>query len=153
MNESKIRTMVVSALRRFAAFAVENSAHDGAPDVACVLGWVELKRLDACPVHGTSQIGVDLRPSQELWLRRWTHAGGRAVVLTVVGDEWFLHDGAWAAMHLATATVNAFRASALRTWRKRPGPNTLAEALEQALGQRTTTGSDDAGRQSENQHE
>lgn len=134
MSETDVRAFVVEALRRHCAFAVENYVHDGTPDVCCALGWIELKEVDGFPARDTSLVGVVHRKAQRIWMRRWTHVGGSACVLTVVGGEWFIHDGAWAARHLARADVTTFRSAALTSWTSKPSPESLREALEVILG-------------------
>lgn len=117
-------------MRRHFAFAVENLVHDGTPDVCSTLGFIECKRVDEWPVRSTSKVGVDLRRSQRLWLRRWTHCGGSALVLTVVCGEWFVHDGQWSAKNLAGATQQDMREYALKIWPRRPSDEQLRLELE-----------------------
>jgi hypothetical protein len=63
---------------------VENSVARGTPDVAYTIrgasGWIELKSL-----RPGSQV-VGLRPTQVVWLRACSRAGGRGWVLARRGD-------------------------------------------------------------------
>lgn len=130
VKESTLRGIVVLALKRHSAFAVENRVHDGTPDVCSTLGWIECKRLENWPVREPSKIGIDLRRSQQLWLRRWAHCGGSAFVITVICGEWFIHDGGWSAENMVNATQQQFRDNALKIWPKRPINTNLRQELE-----------------------
>lgn len=101
MNEKKFRSLIVSMLKPIGAFPVENVAGEpGCPDVCTTLGWLELK-VTWRPTRATTNVAIDLRPAQALWLRRWRRLGGRAWTLTLLDARlWLLHDGAWSADHL-----------------------------------------------------
>jgi hypothetical protein len=101
-----MRGRVVAALRPLGAIAVENVACPGTPDVAHVLGWIELKQISRWPARAETPLRVPhFRPEQRLWIRRWCCAAGpgSVTVLLRVGKEWLLLPGPWAADHLGNA--------------------------------------------------
>ena len=134
MKESTLRGIVVTTLKKHSAFAVENRVHDGTPDVCSTLGFIECKCIASWPARETSMVGVDVRHSQRLWLRRWAHCKGSALVLTVACGEWFVHDGGWSAENLARATQLEMREHALRIWPSRPTDTNLRQELERLHG-------------------
>jgi hypothetical protein len=124
VTERGLRSRVIKHLETLGAFAVENGAGVGAPDVCTVVGWIELK-LAKLPVGDKTPVRVDLRPAQRIWLRRWATFGGVASVLTGVsgrrGHEylspsdtlWLLHPGSWACEFLGKAGVEDLKRCAL----------------------------------------
>ncbi len=128
-KESAIRGAVLNLLRPLAAFAVENVADNGTPDVGFVGGWLELKTGEF-PQTARGCVRVKVRPSQRVWLKRWAHTGGRAWTLTVVdGMFWFLHDGAWAAENLGRVVESEFKSAAEAIWVREPPGEELRAAL------------------------
>lgn len=108
MTERKIRTEIVKMLKPIGAFAVENPACPGTPDIATTLGWIELK-IGKVPVDPNKAPKVDLRSTQRVWLRKWHAVGGVAWTLTKFdhgsGDpSWLLHRGSWAHSMLGRAS-------------------------------------------------
>jgi len=154
-RESRMRQVVVAALRGLDPVSVENPAHPGTPDVNCTAGWVELKCLDELPVRPSSVVRVKhFTPQQRVWLRRRWEANRRAWLLLRVGGvargayqkfgsveverkpraadpvAWLLFDGYYAATHLGIdAHFAALEYSAIRVWR----PNLVASELRDAL--------------------
>ena len=90
MSEHALRRKTILSLRPLAAFAVENSAYPGSPDVSCTLCWIELKKVDRWPRGNWGKVKIELRPEQRMWLRRWCKAGGNAWVLIQVDQEYYL---------------------------------------------------------------
>lgn len=129
MIESTLRGIVISALRRYSAFAVENRVHDGTPDICSTLGWIECKCVNKLPIRKTSKVGIDLRISQQFWLRKWNHCNGSALVITVVCEEWFIHSGRWSAEYMVNSTEHQLRVNALKIWNKRPTYTNLRKEL------------------------
>lgn len=88
---------------------------DGLPDVLWVhkasrmTGLLETKAIAAWPKRSSTGVKVDFRPSQPVWLYKWTLAGGRGAVLTRVTDArvWVFNpaqrDPAW--VHDVTADI------------------------------------------------
>ncbi len=130
MSERKLRKRVLELLRPIAAIPVENSAHDGTPDVVCVAGWIELK-IASRPGRASSVVAVDLRNSQRIWLRRWRKHGGRAWTLLRLDPDgiWMIHDGAWAADHLGRRSESDLLKSAIAAWDREPEWRQLVDAL------------------------
>lgn len=123
MSENQDRSYIVDALRPLAAFPIENRIQAGTPDIVHKYGVIECKRLDSWPDRETSKINIGLRKDQKIWLRRWTHCGGSALVITTIGDEWLIHSGAW--RYLADATVTEFRSHTMYRWERKPLKSTL----------------------------
>jgi hypothetical protein len=123
-----MRRRVIEMLRPIGAFAVENSACDGTPDVCTVAGWIELK-IASWPARESSRVVVDVRLAQGLWLKRWARHGGRAWTLLRIDEWWFLHDARWSCDHLGNVTQDELRARAVRTWEGIPDARELIHAL------------------------
>ncbi len=132
LSEAKFRRLVVKRLAPAMAFAVENSMLDGCPDVACTLGWIELK-LARTPKSIDTRVRVRIRPSQILWLKNWRARGGRAWTLTLLDDEvWFLHDALWSVTHLGHVDEITMAGNAI-LWAKNPSSRELITALLKPL--------------------
>src|SRR3990167_2086943 len=101
MSVKRFRGEVIRVLSPIGAFAIENTAGDGAPDICTTLGWIELK-IAYRPRNDLTRVSIDLRKSQRIWLKRWSRYGGKAWTLTKIETNglWLLHEGAWAAEHL-----------------------------------------------------
>lgn len=127
MREKPMRSIVVELLRSICSFPVENSADDGTPDVCTAVGWIELK-VGEWP-SGNGRMILTLRKSQESWLKKWRKHGGKAWTLTLVGSEWFLHDGRWAADHFERCRPLEFSEAALANWQGVPSSISLLTAL------------------------
>lgn len=141
MTEARMRSKVIAMLRPLFAFPVENAVAQGAPDVCCVAGWVELK-VASRPFEPSAVVDIDLRSSQRVWLRKWRTHGGRAFTLVrvcqtaVYADPqrnvpsvWYLHDGRWSAEHLGMVNEHLLHRSALKWWSGEPTSESLVEAL------------------------
>ena len=128
MTEQMMRHRVVNAmLKGLGAFAVENPACPGTPDVCTTVGWLELK-VARWPRKVGSVVNVDLRQTQRLWIRRWARHDGNVWTLTWISNEWFLHDGRWSADHLGNVDERVFRNCALYSW-DQPHPTNLDAIL------------------------
>ena len=87
--ESRLRGKIVKYLNQHGfAFAVENTAHPGTPDISYLLnrtqGWIEVKEEDE-----------KLRPTQVIWIKNFLKSGGL--------DAWILcrESGRWYLIHVA----------------------------------------------------
>lgn len=129
MRELARRSQVVAMLRPLRAFAVENSAGVGCPDICTLAGWIEMK-VAPLPARRESTLVVGLRPSQRAWLRAWRLGGGRATTLCVLGDrEWVLSDGLWSAEFLDHVPLKEVVGHSVRHWLEKPSPEDLASAM------------------------
>jgi hypothetical protein len=105
VTEKEMRKSVVGVLTNLMAFSVENSVGAGMGDIACTLGWIELKVGDR-PKREDTRVVFSMRPSQRTWHRQWRERGGRSWTLSYLhaGRDmlgvWLLHDGAWSADHM-----------------------------------------------------
>jgi len=105
MSEQTMRGVVVRALRKLNAIAVENPALPGTPDVNYVEGWIELKKLTAWPVQPETVVRIDIfTPQQRVWHIRRRLAGGASWFLLQCANEWLLLDGAVAALNVGLCT-------------------------------------------------
>ncbi len=115
--EKTMRKRVVRALRALDAVAVENGCGVGTPDVNFVGGWVELKSVAAWPARPATPLRVEhFTQEQRLWLARRTRAGGIALLLLKVGDDWLLFTGSVGAQVVGRATKADLFRVALRSW-------------------------------------
>jgi hypothetical protein len=135
MREADYRRRVVKLLAPLAAFPVENTTSDGAPDIATTLGWIEMK-VATMPARSGSRVVIPLRNSQRIWLRGWARHGGRAWTLTVFSDEetWLMHDGAWASENLGEVVYDVLLQHAIGTW---TGGPTSEELINVMRGEQT----------------
>lgn len=116
-----MRRRVLDALRTLHAFAVENSALPGTPDVNYVEGWIELKQLPKWPKVGEDRniLLPHFTPQQRLFmLQRHRHHGKVWLMLKVGRDEWFLFRGKVAAEHVGRCTRAQLIEHAARHWPK-----------------------------------
>lgn len=95
MKESTLRRRVVQLLHRYGAFAVENPAWPGTPDVCTVVGWIELKVLRAWPTRTRGGIVrvPHLTAIQRIWHHHWHQAGGKSWFLLLIGRDVLLIPG------------------------------------------------------------
>ena len=95
-----MRQHVVRVLHTLDAFAVENPAWPGTPDVNYQEGWIELKQATRWPARGGALKLDHFTKQQRYFLRsRWQN-GGNIFLLLKVGREWLLFDGDVAADHV-----------------------------------------------------
>jgi hypothetical protein len=118
--EAKFRRRVLELLKPIGAFPIENAdtRGEGTPDVATVAGFIELKVADR-PSRPSTNVAIDLRNSQRLWLRRWAKHGGRAWTLTLLISDpimWILHEGSWASENLGKVPVADLITNAIGHW-------------------------------------
>ncbi len=89
-----MRKNVCEWLKDFDAFAVENPANPGTPDVSYVEGWIELKQLDEWPVREDTPVKiVHYTPQQKIRARKRWKRGGNVFWLLQVKNDWLLLDG------------------------------------------------------------
>lgn len=127
--EHKFRREVVKLLSGLGAFAVENTAMDGTPDVATIIGWLELKYRASWPSNRLSNVAIGLRTSQRVWISRWIRHGGHAWVLARIGAEVLLWQGAWAAANLDSVDRATLVKHAVARWEAMPSAGKLTQAL------------------------
>lgn len=143
MREKRMRQLIVRMLQPIGAFAVENFAHDGTPDVCTVAGWIELK-VGSWPSRAGSRVRIELRTAQGIWMRRWIRHGGKAWTLSLVDQSsvnaprlesaWFLHNAEWAHDHLGNVTEEEMKQQALVWWQEKPIAEQLISALLKPAG-------------------
>lgn len=128
MIEKRMRRTVIDLLKPLNAFAVENTACDGCPDICTVAGWIELK-TGKWPAREETRVPIKVREAQRIWMDRWTRHGGRAFTLTRIVEWWFLHDAKWVINHLGNVPEVELRGFALKSWSSTPGQDELIGAL------------------------
>lgn len=98
-------------------FRVETESGSGYPDLWWAWGrdgTIELKHRHSLPVGVDTPCAIDsIQPSQRLFWRQSSEAGGSCHVLTRVGREWFLHEGGWARQWLGVVPIADLRAHSL----------------------------------------
>ena len=111
-----MRQVLVKLLRRRHAISVENGmTHPGTPDLACTLGWAELKATEHWPVRPDTVVRMDheFTPQQRIWHLRHRKAGGASLVIITVANDWLVFDGAVAAEHLEKVNQKRLRELAM----------------------------------------
>ena len=96
MSESKFRRDLVKDLRARGAHAVpiEAAFTKGIPDLNwCAPDtWAELKYLKRLPVKEVTPVRLEhFTNEQVIWLQDRGRAGGRAVLMSQIGKEYFVH--------------------------------------------------------------
>lgn len=115
-----MRSRVVKALKSAHAIAVENLCLPGTPDVNCMYGWLELKRIDDWPKRETTTVRCEhFKPEQKIFLQDHCELGGRAYLLLLIDktQEWLLLRGDVAARILGRCTQQQLRDNSLAIWR------------------------------------
>lgn len=132
MVEKRLRSKVIKLLEPLGAFAVENPAKPGTPDVCTTMGWIELK-LGTFAKTSRGAVRITLRNEQRIWLRKWSLFGGKAWVLTVINGEWFLHDGLWSSENIGRVKEEVFREHAEESWVMAPKRHELLQAIGKSV--------------------
>ena len=106
MAESDMRKNLCNQLKKLDAFAVENPARPGTPDINFIGGWIECKWLRKWPTRIGTPVKLDhpLLTGQKVWIRRRNRRNGRAWVMLQCGREWLLFKGDVACDSLGTST-------------------------------------------------
>jgi len=129
-TETDDRAWIVRKLSHRHAIPVENPAKPGTPDVNYDGGWIEMKHLKAWPKRPTTAIKIPTYTSQQrVFARRRDACGGKIFFLLVVGYEWALMDGLWAADNIGTATQAEIRRNTIYLWDQKPTRKELDEWL------------------------
>jgi hypothetical protein len=88
-----MRRNVVGWLRKQDAFAVENPAWPGTPDVNYKEGWIELKWAKHWPARD-GILSIDhFTKQQRFFLQNRWYYGGNVWLLLNVARDWMLFDG------------------------------------------------------------
>lgn len=129
MSETTMRRDVVRLLSRLDAFAVENRAWPGTPDVNYQEGWIELKQAGRWPPKGGDLKLEHFTKQQRYFLReRWGN-GGNVFLLLKVGRDWLLFDGDVAARDVGRATKEQLFGVARAYWVGKPRAKELIACL------------------------
>jgi hypothetical protein len=116
-SERDMRQRVIRALRPLHAVSVENGVGPGTPDVNFVGGWLELKSVDKWPAHEDTPLRVDhFTQQQKVWLIKRIKAGGVALLLLKVDNDWLLFDGHVAAHIIGRRPKESLMDLALTKW-------------------------------------
>lgn len=116
MSEKAFRQAVMKAIKELDPCPVENAARPGTPDLNCISGWIELKRIYKWPVLKGPVRVQHFTVQQRLWLGRRAKAGGKCWLLLQVKQDRLLLDGAWAAQHLGMKTEKELKSAAIKSW-------------------------------------
>ena len=138
MSERKMRSNVCDWLRDLDAFAVENPANPGTPDVSYVDGWIELKQIDSWPASEATPVRIShYTPQQRIRARKRWKKGGNVFWMLQVRNDWLLLDGDVAAELYDEERDNPTRAElyskARVTW---TGQNSVRKELRHYLCRR-----------------
>lgn len=127
-----MRKRVTDGLYKAHAIPVENQCLPGTPDVECMYGWLELKRIEDWPVRATTTVRCShFKPEQRIFLEDHCDFGGNAYLLLLVekSQEWFLFRGDWAAKLFGRCTQQQLRDNALAIWRGTEMKEKITECL------------------------
>lgn len=129
MKEADDRRLVVNALKELHAFAVENPARAGTPDINYMEGWIEMKRLDRWPPPSEIIDIPHFTPQQRNFLEKRVRMGGHAWLLFRIRNDWLLFRGDIAARRVGHVRQNELLAIASRVWSGRLNKAELLEYL------------------------
>jgi hypothetical protein len=142
-SESGMRKSITAEMRAQGMFAmaVDNeSCYPGTPDVYyCghvetqptpmmeragfvptfrhAQGWMELKIVKSAPAREATLVKVRAYTEQQrICHRAIAKAGGKIHMLVVVGLQWILLDGEWAADHLGKVPLLGLQSNARTVW-------------------------------------
>jgi len=95
MSESTMRGKIIKLLEPIGAFAVENPALPGTPDVNHYHGWIELKYIRSWPRKGHTIIRIDHFTTQQkrFLKKRWIGNQDAFLLVQVARFEWCLFQG------------------------------------------------------------
>ncbi len=138
-----MRGRVTKALRALDAFAVENPARPGTPDVNYAEGWIELKWLRKWPADEDAVVPFPHFTSQQrvFHLRR-RQVGGASWVLVQCRREWLLFRGEDAALHLGKISRQQMLDLAHRSWANGLVQKELVECVSKHMKSYSFTGDD-----------
>ncbi len=132
MSERGMSKTVMKLLRALHPVNVElATGRQGVPDIECMGGWIELKRIASWPVR-RGRVRLDhFTDYQKLFLRERQLRGGKAWLLLHVEktNEWLLFQGAVAAEHLGTADVTDLIELSYSHWDSTPSAQVLQKVL------------------------
>jgi len=96
---------------------IEDALTAGIPDLMlCYQGkviFVELKQRDAFPKRPATPVRIGFKPAQYLWITKHQKAGGKAVMLSQVGRDYYLHEHCLQHIRDETLSAKEFRNSAV----------------------------------------
>ena len=144
MSERKMRQNVCEWLKDLDAFAVENPANPGTPDVNGIEFWIELKQLDEWPARDGTPVRIPhYTPQQKIRARKRWQKGGNVFWLLQVHNDWLLLDGNVAAELYSSQRYNPTRSElydkARATW---IGQNSVRKDLHRFLCRRRNSAQD-----------
>ncbi len=132
MSEKSMRKLVTTALYKAHAIPVENQCLPGTPDVECMFGWLELKRMEDWPKRATTIVRCDhFEPEQRIFLEDHCDFGGNAYLLLLIEKtrEWLLLNGKVAATLLGRCNQQQLRDNSLAIWRGSEMKEKITECL------------------------
>ena len=127
-----MRGKIVKLLSGLNAFAVENIALVGTPDINYIEGWIECKWLREWPRRESSPVVLDhpLKLEQKLWIHKRKKKGGNCWVLLQCRRDWLLFDGAVARNILGEATKTELFEQATLFWTSGINKEELIKCLQ-----------------------
>lgn len=112
-----MRQKVVRALRALDAFPLENLLSRGTPDICYADGLIECKVADRPRRAGTPVRVPDFTREQRTTLLRRSRVTCNVRVLLLLGRDWILLPGGWAAENLGYVVEEELWRSAEAGWR------------------------------------
>lgn len=136
MSERAMRgRLTQKVLMPLGAFAVENPANPGTPDVnySSPGGWLELKKVLKRPARKTTPIRVEhFRQEQRVFIEWMVDHGHEVWVVLQLERDWFVFPPLWACYHLGHVVEDELWANAAIYWKGRLDGEGLCRFLSSA---------------------
>lgn len=130
MSESRMRRVVVRALKPLHPVAIESHITPGTPDVNFSDGWIELKYLKTWPKYARTKVRIShFTTAQKRWLKKRWEINESSWLLIKCRQEWLLFNGFDAAKYVGESTRAELYEHCTLRWTKGLTNKELIECL------------------------